>query len=289
MSEYQFVHFLAIDRPLDDEELDFMGRQSSRADISRWEFTNEYHYGDFHGNAREMLRRGYDVHLHYANFGIRRLMVRLPAGLPCDRATFDAFRRGYGLEWVADKQGKGGILEIGPEADPDTYDEMLDDIDVILPEIAPVREALLGGDLQGTLPGVVGLLPRRRGDRAAAAGRARQADAGTGCNGELLRGWRRPVGGRGPWLAARTAGDRHRKGIAEMDHQAVQREPLRACRAAAGQRGGRGSGTHARRGSRRHGRGRLAHGRAVADLGPVAAGCRGTGRPAPAGNRRRKK
>lgn len=53
MSEYQFVHFLAIDRPLNDEQLDFMQRQSSRAEITRWSFTNEYHYGDFHGNARE--------------------------------------------------------------------------------------------------------------------------------------------------------------------------------------------------------------------------------------------
>jgi hypothetical protein len=65
------------------------------------EFTNEYHYGDFHGNAEEMLRHGYDAHLHYANFGIRRLMIRLPAGLPCDRRTFDAFRAGRTVEWLA--------------------------------------------------------------------------------------------------------------------------------------------------------------------------------------------
>ena len=56
MSEYQFIHFMAIDRPLDDKQLDFMGRQSSRAEITQWSFTNEYNYGDFHGDAREMLR-----------------------------------------------------------------------------------------------------------------------------------------------------------------------------------------------------------------------------------------
>jgi len=123
MSEYQFVHFLAIDRPLDDKQLAFMERQSTRAEITRWEFTNEYHYGDFHGNAMEMLRRGYDVHLHYANFGIRRLMIRLPAGLPCDQKTFRAFKAEYGLAWHADKKGKGGILEIYPEADAGTYEE----------------------------------------------------------------------------------------------------------------------------------------------------------------------
>ena len=148
MSEYQFVHFLAIDRPLDDEQLEFMRQQSTRAEVTRWQFTNEYHYGDFHGNAREMLRRGYDVHLHYANFGIRRLMIRLPAGLPCDRRTFDAFRAGRSVEWIADKKGKGGILEIEPEADAGTFEEDLYDVDLLLPEIAPVRELLIAGDLR---------------------------------------------------------------------------------------------------------------------------------------------
>jgi len=86
MSEYQYIHFVACDRPLDDKQLAYMEEQSTRADISRWEFTNEYHFGDFHGNATEMLRRGYDMHLHFANYGIRRLMFRLPE-LPCDKKT----------------------------------------------------------------------------------------------------------------------------------------------------------------------------------------------------------
>jgi len=148
MSEYQFIHFLAIDRPLDDEQLAFMEKQSSRAEITPWEFTNEYHFGDFHGNAREMLRRGYDIHLHYANFGVRRLWIRLPAGLPCDRRTFNAFRVEHCLDWTADKKGPGGILQIDPEADAGTYDEDLYDLDELLPRSAPIRELLIGGDLR---------------------------------------------------------------------------------------------------------------------------------------------
>ncbi len=42
MSEYQFVHFIAIDRPLDDEQLEFMQQQSTRATVTRREFTNEF-------------------------------------------------------------------------------------------------------------------------------------------------------------------------------------------------------------------------------------------------------
>lgn len=148
MSEYQYIHFLAIDRPLDDKHLEFMRRQSTRADITQWEFTNEYHFGDFHGNACEMLRHGYDVHLHYANFGMRKLMMRLPEGLPCDRRTFDAFLPEVGVTWYADKKGKGGILEIEPDADAGSYDEDIFDIDPLLRKIAPVRDALIAGDLR---------------------------------------------------------------------------------------------------------------------------------------------
>ncbi len=90
MSEHQFVHFLAIDRALNDEELDFMGQQSSRAEISRWEFTNEYHYGDFHGNAREMLRRGYDVHPELEDL---REALGPEAGAARARAVAEKLRR----------------------------------------------------------------------------------------------------------------------------------------------------------------------------------------------------
>jgi hypothetical protein len=148
MSEYQFIHFLAVDRPLDDDQLAFMRQQSTRARISRREFTNEYHFGDFHGDPAKMLRRGFDLHLHYANFGIRRLMFRLPGGLPCDRPAFDAFRVKHALDWRADKKGEGGILELDPEGDADTYEEEVYDPSELLPEIAPLRGLLIGGDLR---------------------------------------------------------------------------------------------------------------------------------------------
>ncbi len=107
MSECQFIHFRALDGPLGDEQLALMERQSTRAHVTRWEFTNEYHFGDFRGDVKGMLRNGYDVHLHFANFGIRRLMFRLPAGLPCDQETFKAFVADDGMAWHADKEGQG--------------------------------------------------------------------------------------------------------------------------------------------------------------------------------------
>jgi hypothetical protein len=148
MSEYQVVHFQAIDRPLNDKQLAYMRRQSTRAEISTWEFSNEYHFGDFGGDPYEMLRRGYDVHLHYANFGIRRLMFRLPAGLPWNKKTYQQYETEYGLGWEPDKKGPGGVLEISPEADAGTYDEDVYDFDRVIDVLGRVREMLCGGDLR---------------------------------------------------------------------------------------------------------------------------------------------
>ena len=43
MSEYQDVEFQAIDRPLNDKQLEFAVRESSRAEMSRRSLTVEYH------------------------------------------------------------------------------------------------------------------------------------------------------------------------------------------------------------------------------------------------------
>lgn len=144
MSEYQYVSFRAIDNPVSDKNLEYMGGQSSRAEITRWSFENEYHYGDFHGNAVEMLRRGYDIHLHYANFGTRRLMIRLPSGLP-DEAVGTQYLVPDGFSYIPDKSGPGGILEISP-----CYEtpEPIFDLDELIDQLAPLRAEIMNGDLR---------------------------------------------------------------------------------------------------------------------------------------------
>ena len=147
MSEYQSLHFLAVDRPLDDKQLAYMEKQSSRAEVSRWEFSVEYHYSDFRGKAVEMLRRGYDVHLHFANFGIRKLMFRLPE-LPCDKKTFAAFELKYLVTWTKDQRGKAGVLSIQPEGDGGCFYEDYFNFDSLLRSLPKLREMLMQGDLR---------------------------------------------------------------------------------------------------------------------------------------------
>src|SRR5436305_9251851 len=125
MSEFQYVGFRAIDAPVSEENLAFMHQQSSRAEITPWTFDNEYHYGDFRGNAAEMLRRGYDFHFHYANFGTRNLMIRLPHGLP-DPAAAEPYFETEAFSLLKDKGGPGAILSIDPCYEPGYLDDLWD-------------------------------------------------------------------------------------------------------------------------------------------------------------------
>lgn len=78
MSEYQYYEFLAIDRPLATEEMDALRDLSSRARITPVSFSNEYNWGSFKGNPRELMRRFFDAHVYVANWGTAVFMVRLP-------------------------------------------------------------------------------------------------------------------------------------------------------------------------------------------------------------------
>ena len=113
MSEYQYVAFRALDAPVTTENLKYMRRQSGHAEITPWSFESVYDFGDFHGNAVGMLQRGYDVHLHYANFGIRSLMLRLPHGFPDSKAA-QAYLEPDLLEFKKDKKGPAGICTSAP-------------------------------------------------------------------------------------------------------------------------------------------------------------------------------
>jgi len=146
MSECQYVAFRAIDAPVSEKNLGFMRQQSTRAKITAWSFDNEYHFGDFHGDALEMLRRGYDFHFHYADFGIRKLMIRFPHGLPDARTTQTYFEDGS-LDFLKDKHGLGGILRLEPFIEPGDLDVLLD-VGDLFDRLIPVRAEILDGDLR---------------------------------------------------------------------------------------------------------------------------------------------
>lgn len=148
MSEYQYYEFLAIDRPLTGQEQDDIRSLSSRARITATSFTNEYHWGDFHGDTDRLMQRYYDAHLYVANWGTRRVMFRLPSAL-LDSGTADA----YCIDDYASAQtsGKFTVLDFTSERD-DLAEDFDVDIDEngsgLLSAVVGVRAELADGDLR---------------------------------------------------------------------------------------------------------------------------------------------
>ena len=90
MSEYQYYEFQAIDRPLSEADRRALRDLSTRARITATSFTNSYEWGDFKGDPAKLMERWFDLHLYLANWGSRRLMIRLPARM-VDRHLLNTF------------------------------------------------------------------------------------------------------------------------------------------------------------------------------------------------------
>jgi hypothetical protein len=79
VSAYQYYEFVAIDGPISDEGLRYARGCSSRAEVSRVRWKNEYHFGSFHGKEETLLKH-YDAHFYIANWGTVRLGLAFPEG-----------------------------------------------------------------------------------------------------------------------------------------------------------------------------------------------------------------
>ncbi len=141
MSEYQYYEFLAIDRPLDERQRAELRALSTRARITATSFVNEYHWGDFRGNPATLMERYFDAFLYLANWGTRRLMIRLPQGL-LDLAVAERYCTGDAASaWAA---GEHVILSLSSEDE----DEYWGEGEGRLASIALVRSELAAGDLR---------------------------------------------------------------------------------------------------------------------------------------------
>jgi hypothetical protein len=147
MSEYQYYEFQAIDRPLSEADREALRALSTRARITATSFTNSYEWGDFKGDPAKLMERWFDLHLYFANWGSRRLMVRLPKRL-VDRHHLDAFLREVDCAELS-VAGENLILDISRgELQSESWDEDSDEDRGWLSRLAPLRADVLGGDLR---------------------------------------------------------------------------------------------------------------------------------------------
>ncbi|MFF7953983.1 hypothetical protein [Streptomyces griseorubiginosus] len=150
MSEYQHYQF-AVDDPLTDGQLAEIRALTTRARLTPHSFVNTYAWGDFKGNARRLVETHYDAHLYFANWGIRRLILRwTAAALPLNTA------QAYCAGDSADTWESGGYILIAlqsdNEDDPEDFNDLFgddgDQDERWLPSIARVRREVAEGDLR---------------------------------------------------------------------------------------------------------------------------------------------
>jgi hypothetical protein len=141
MSEYQYYEFQAVDRALSREEMGQLRAISTRAAITPNSFVNEYHYGNFKGDAWKMMERYFDAFLYFANWGTREVMLRMPRRM-LDPETA---RRYCAEEFVRAEQGSGHVILAfrSDEEDGDDHDE---DGSGRLAALIPLRGELAAGD-----------------------------------------------------------------------------------------------------------------------------------------------
>ncbi|QQQ77415.1 hypothetical protein IOD16_02425 [Saccharothrix sp. 6-C] len=144
MSEYQYYEFLAIDRPLDGDEQAEVRAASTRATITATSFVNEYHWGDFKGDADSWMERYYDAHLHVTNWGTRRVMFRLPSDLLDPEVVDEHCVDDQVTAWTA---AGSTVLDFVNEDHSGEFD-FDEDAETLLPTIVGVRAELATGDLR---------------------------------------------------------------------------------------------------------------------------------------------
>jgi hypothetical protein len=143
MSEYQYYEFLALDRPLTDDEYDQVQALSTRAEITRTRFVNEYQWGDFRGNPSALMDLYYDAHMYFANWGTRILMLRLPLSwLDLDTAAEYCFDETFN----ARRSGSNIVLEF--QSEDESGDDRGYEIPGSLALFARLRNELSAGDLR---------------------------------------------------------------------------------------------------------------------------------------------
>jgi len=144
VSEYQYYEFLAIDRPLDNDEQAAIRSLSTRARITATSFVNEYHWGDFKGNPDRLMERYYDAHLYVANWGTHRVMFRLPCDL-LDPDVVDDYRVGGQVDaWATDE-----FVVLGFTSEDHAGEFEFDyDAEALLSAIVGNRAELAAGDLR---------------------------------------------------------------------------------------------------------------------------------------------
>jgi len=145
MSEYQYYEFLAVDRPLTAAQMRELRALSTRADITRVSFANDYQWGDFKGNPDTLMERYFDAHVYVANWMTAVFKVRVPVEALA-KGTVEALAACESLFFKATKTH--WIITWHLEESENDERFALEDGRGWMARLAPTRDELLRGDLR---------------------------------------------------------------------------------------------------------------------------------------------
>ena len=143
MSEYQYYEFQTIDRPLNAKEQAEIQKLSSRVQLTPTQAIFLYHYGDFRGNPEKVLTQYFDAMFYIANWGTWQLMFRFPKAI-VDPKWFQPYDLPDAITVTQTSKYIVLNIEIREENGMSGWIEG----EGWLPQLLPLREDLMGGDLR---------------------------------------------------------------------------------------------------------------------------------------------
>jgi hypothetical protein len=150
MSEFQYYEFVAIDRPLNATEQRRLRAITSRATITSTRLVNTYEWGNLKADPHELVAKYFDAFLYYANWGTRRLILRVPsARLDLKIAKrYCAIRtiRSRSNRSVATVTATGKHLVIDLWSESESGDDWGDGEPGVLSALIPIRNELMTSD-----------------------------------------------------------------------------------------------------------------------------------------------
>jgi hypothetical protein len=150
MSEFQYYEFVAIDRPLSATAQKQLRSITSRATITSTRLVNTYEWGNFKADPQELVVKHFDAFLYYANWGTRRLMLRIPSARldPKIAKQYCAVLAGRTRDSrsVATATAAGGNLVIDLWSESESGDDWVGIVPGLLSALVPIRNELMAGD-----------------------------------------------------------------------------------------------------------------------------------------------
>ncbi|RRO12834.1 hypothetical protein EIL87_24440 [Saccharopolyspora rhizosphaerae] len=143
MSQYQYYEFLAVERPLSEDEQGEVQQLSDQAVVSDHSFVAVHEQDEFRGDPDVLVESYYDAHLHVTSSSTRRLMVRFP-NTALDDELAEEYEVAERVEvWSSEEHVVLDFLseEEGPEDPPSGHQDLLE-------QLIGIREEVLGGDLR---------------------------------------------------------------------------------------------------------------------------------------------